>query len=46
MEKMFSKSFLNEEKKLEKTLNSMKKKNVDIVFVQEANMTLINKLKD
>jgi hypothetical protein len=37
MEFMFSKSFLNEEKKLDKTLSAMEKENIDIVFAQEAN---------
>jgi hypothetical protein len=45
MEFMFSKSFLNEEKKLEKTLNAMVKENIDIVFAQEANESLIKKLE-
>ena len=34
---MFNKTFLNEEKKLEKTLDAMKKEKIDIVFAQEAN---------
>lgn len=45
MDKMFNKSFLNEEKKLEKTLLAMKKQNIDIVFAQQANETLIQILR-
>ena len=45
MDRMFNKSFLNEEKKLEKTLLAMKKQNIDIVFAQQANETLIQILR-
>ena len=36
MELMFSKSFLNEEKKLKKTFDAMEREKIDIVFAQEA----------
>lgn len=34
MELMFSKSFLNEQKKLKKTFDAMERENIDIVFAQ------------
>ena len=37
MRKMFSKAFLDEEKKIEKTIEAIEKEEVDIVFLQEVN---------
>jgi hypothetical protein len=41
MELMFSKSFLDENKKLKKTFDAMKREKIDVVFAQEANDLLV-----
>ena len=44
MASFFSKAFLNEEKKIQKTLEAIEKEKVDIMFFQEANEKLINSI--
>lgn len=46
MDKFFSKSFLNEGKKIESTVASLEKRGVDIVFFLEANANICKVLKE
>lgn len=44
METFFSKSFLDEKKKIKQTFNAMESEKIDVLFLQEVSTDLLNAL--